>query len=72
MHPLLRTALASLAGCLLAATADAQITRILDATGDGVNAIDFPQAIAIAPDGTLYVSDDYADTIYRVRYRGGG
>jgi len=46
------------------------IEVLMDATGDGTHALDGPWGVAVGPDGSVYVSGDNSNNIFRITQAG--
>ena len=51
---------------ILAVPASAQITQIIDATGDGTTALDDPRAVAVDSSGNVFVQSRLTDVVFKV------
>ena len=51
---------------ILAIPASAQITQIIDATGDGTTALDYPRGVAVDSSGNVFVQSASTDAVFKV------
>jgi Beta-propeller repeat len=68
----LTTVMIGLAGLLWASSSSAQplITEIIDATGDGMNALVAPRSIAVDGSGNAYVGGNLSDNAFKITSAG--